>query len=54
MIEMNLEGKILNEFSLNYSHFSQPEGIMFTQNGDLYISNEGKTSKATILKFNYL
>lgn len=54
MIELNLEGKILNEFSLNYPHFLQPEGILFTKNGDLYISNEGKNGRATILKFSYL
>lgn len=54
MVEVDSEGKILNEYSLNNKHFSQPEGILFSENGDLYISNEGKNNKATILKFNYL
>lgn len=54
MVEINEVGKILNEYSLNYPHFIQPEGILFTQNGDLYISNEGRNKKGNILKFNYL
>jgi uncharacterized protein YjiK len=54
MIEMSLQGNILHQYSLNYPQFTQPEGIFFTENGDLYISNEGKNSTATILKFNYI
>lgn len=54
MIEIGLDGKILHEYSLNYPLFTQPEGLFFTENGDLYISNEGKNHKANILKFNYL
>lgn len=33
--------------------FKQPEGLCFSPKGDLYISNEGKGGKATILKFQY-
>jgi hypothetical protein len=55
MIEMSLEGKILNQYSLNHPYFTQPEGVFFTKNGDLYISNETKNNiKATVIKFNYL
>ena len=54
MVEVDFEGKILSEYSLNNKHFLQPEGIFITQNGDLYISNEGKNKKANLLKFNIL
>ncbi|CDF78105.1 conserved hypothetical protein [Formosa agariphila KMM 3901] len=54
MIEMSLEGNILNKCSLDYPKFTQPEGIFFTENGDLYISNEGRKGKGNILKFDYL
>jgi len=54
LAEFTSEGKLKKIHSLNYSHFSQPEGISFDENGDLYISNEAKKSKANILKFNYI
>ncbi|PNW28464.1 SdiA-regulated domain-containing protein [Formosa algae] len=54
MIEMSLNGEILNKYNLDYSHFIQPEGIFFTPNGDLYISNEGKKDKGNILRFDYI
>ena len=54
MVELSQEGAILNKYSLNYAQFTQPEGIFFTENGDLYISNEGKKGKGNILKFDYI
>ena len=48
------KGNLLKIYSLDYSHFIQPEGISFDNNGDLYISNEAKNNKANILKFKYL
>jgi uncharacterized protein YjiK len=33
--------------------FNQPEGITFLNNGDMLISNEGGSGKATLLRFNY-
>jgi len=33
--------------------FNQPEGITFLNNGDMFISNEGGSGKATLLRFNY-
>ena len=54
MVEMSQEGDILNKYSLDYSEFTQPEGIFFTDNGDLFISNEGKKGKGNILKFDYI
>jgi DNA-binding beta-propeller fold protein YncE len=54
LAEYSSEGKLKKTYSLNYSHFQQPEGISFDKNGDLYISNEAKKTKANILKFNYI
>lgn len=33
--------------------FNKPEGITFTPNGDMYITNEGQEGKARILYFKY-
>ena len=33
--------------------FNKPEGITFTPNGDMYITNEGQEGKARILFFKY-
>ena len=54
LVECTPKGKLQKVYSLNYSHFQQPEGISFDINGDLYISNEAKGGKANILKFSYL
>ena len=35
---------------LSTSEFPQPEGIAFTQTGEIFISNEGRTGLGTILK----
>lgn len=54
LAEFTSEGKLQKLYSLNYEHFLQPEGISFSENGDLYISNEAKKNSANILKFNYI
>lgn len=51
ILEFNSNGTILFENNLKHSQFKQPEGLTFTKNGDLYISNEGKSGKANILFF---
>ena len=33
--------------------FTQPEGITFMKNGDMFISNEGGKAEATLIRFNY-
>ncbi|MFK5959712.1 MAG: SdiA-regulated domain-containing protein [Lutibacter sp.] len=54
LAEFTSEGKLQKIYSLNYSHFQQPEGINFDEEGNFYISNEARKGKANILKFNYL
>lgn len=49
----DLNGKVEAVFRLSPKLFPQPEGIAFTPRGDLYITNEGVTSKPTVLKFRY-
>jgi hypothetical protein len=44
---------VLQHINLVRSLFLQPEGIAFTPNGDLYISNEGDESSGYIIKFTY-
>jgi len=51
LIVMNRQGQITNIVELDPKLFHQPEGICFTKNGDLYISNEGKKGGGNILKF---
>jgi hypothetical protein len=46
-------GKIKTIQRLNPTIFTKPEGIAFMENGDVYISNEGKHDKPTLLLFRY-
>lgn len=47
------QGRLQEVHKLNPDEFQQPEGICFTPRGDMYISNEGKEGKGTILYFPY-
>ncbi|NPA67664.1 MAG: hypothetical protein GXO50_03545 [Chlorobi bacterium] len=51
LIILSPKGKILSVTKLDKKIFPQPEGICFDSVGTLFISNEGKNKKATILKF---
>lgn len=51
LIVVNRDGFILDVQPLPRKIFSQPEGICFDLEGTLYISNEARGGKATILKF---
>jgi uncharacterized protein YjiK len=53
LIVLNKNGSIEAVNPLPSSLYKQPEGICFAPNGDMFISNEGKGGKATILRFNY-
>jgi uncharacterized protein YjiK len=47
---MDESGQKRKLYQMNNSDFKQAEGITFTPQGDLYISNEGKKGAANILK----
>lgn len=49
-IVLNSEGELQNLQPLDPKTFPQPEGITFTEDGRLFISNEAKNGKATILE----
>ena len=53
LIITSLDGKLEGVYELGKKLFPQPEGITFKSNGDMYISNEGRAEKATILRFPY-
>jgi len=53
LVISDLDGNVESVFELSKKLFPQPEGIAFKQNGDMYISNEGVSSKGTLLKFVY-
>ena len=51
LLVLNREGEILDIQKLNPTLFNQPEGICFSPDGKLYISNEGGKGQGSILKF---
>lgn len=53
IIVLHPTGEILAMIPLDASQYRQPEGICFDAEGNLYISNEGKESRANLMKFNY-
>jgi hypothetical protein len=53
IVVANLNGEVEDVFEIGEKRFPQPEGLTFKSNGDMYISNEGVSSKATILRFVY-
>jgi len=46
---LNPEGALKKIIELKGKEFLQPEGLAFTPDGKLYISNEGKGGKANII-----
>ncbi len=51
LLVLNREGHIVEIHRLNPGLFNQPEGICFSKEGTLYISNEGGKGFGNILKF---
>lgn len=49
----DLEGNVEQAIYLDESIFPQPEGITFSANGDLYISNEGLYQPGSIIYYPY-
>ncbi|HEX9952467.1 MAG TPA: SdiA-regulated domain-containing protein [Rubricoccaceae bacterium] len=45
------DGSLVTVVSLPEALFAQPEGLAFAPDGTLYISNEGPTGPATLLRF---
>ncbi|MDQ3290989.1 MAG: hypothetical protein M3Q05_06825, partial [Bacteroidota bacterium] len=50
LLILDNSGKIKDLLILSPSEFSQPEGLTFSPNGDIFISNEGKKEPGNILK----
>jgi uncharacterized protein YjiK len=48
------EGNVEGVYMLTKNKFPQAEGLTFKTNGEMFIANEALTSKAELLKFNYI
>jgi uncharacterized protein YjiK len=53
LVIADLDGNVELAYVLSPKLFSQPEGIAFKNNGEMNISNEAISGKATILRFKY-
>lgn len=49
---LNKDGKINYAFHLNPKIFKQPEGLAFSKDGSMYISDEGREGKPNLIKIN--
>ncbi len=54
LVIADTDGNVESVYMLARKIFPQAEGLAFKSNGDMYISNEAVTSKATLLKFIYI
>jgi uncharacterized protein YjiK len=50
-VVLSPDGELLAAVPIPDRLFRQPEGMAFTENGDLYIANEGGEGRATLLRF---
>jgi hypothetical protein len=53
LVVTDLKGKVQEVFRLNPTLYPQAEGIAFAPNGDMYVSNEAKLGKPTLLYIAY-
>jgi hypothetical protein len=53
IVIMDQNWNVKAEYKLDPSLFRQPEGIAFSNNGDMYISNEAAGGTANVLLFRY-
>ena len=53
LVIADTRGKVSEAYELNPEMFPQAEGIAFAPNGDMFISNEAKQGRATLLRFPY-
>jgi uncharacterized protein YjiK len=53
LVIADLNGNPEGVYQIGKKLFTQPEGITFKSNGEMYISNEGVGVKATLLKFGF-
>ena len=53
LVVADKHGEVIEAYHLNPDNFPQAEGIAFAPNGNMYITNEGKYGKPTLLFFPY-
>jgi uncharacterized protein YjiK len=53
LVIADTRGKVIEGYHLNPDDHPQAEGLTFSPNGDMYISNEGKFGKPTLQIFHY-
>ena len=53
LVITDLKGKVERAFRINPDLFPQAEGLAFNTRGDMYISNEAKLGKPSLLTFKY-
>jgi uncharacterized protein YjiK len=53
LVVTDRKGKVLHGYNLNPDRNPQAEGIAFSPNGTMFVSNEGKYGKATLQVFSY-
>jgi uncharacterized protein YjiK len=54
LVIADMDGNVEGVYMLSRKLFPQAEGLTFKSNGEMFISNEGVSAKAELLKFNYV
>jgi uncharacterized protein YjiK len=53
LVISDLRGRVQEAYRLKPNFYPQAEGIAFASNGDMYVSNEAKLGKPSLLKITY-